>query len=473
MIAQSRPLAWLLALAGFFLACAAVRANEIRAISLYAESTGTRAEIHLAAAGEYRMMTLTGPDRLVVDFPDSRAKEKLSLPAAAGVVSTVRTGEPVPGTLRVVFDLTQPAVAARPQIHQADDNHNDARLIIQWPSTAVSSSSTAVAQTPSASTPTVSVATNSEQAKQEAARALALLTASNNTAEPATPNTAASPELTTTPSRPAPATPVAPPTATNAAIVPVSMQPGMRPLIIAIDAGHGGKDPGAINRSTGTQEKHVALAIARELARQVDATPGLRAYLTRNSDVFIELPARSRMARAAHADMFISIHANASKNNLAARGASVHLLSTRGASSQYARWLANEENAADLIGGIRPRSDDVVTNVLLSLAQSGTMKASQDAGNHVLEQLRQVGRIHSQNLEYANLSVLRNADMPAMLVETGFLSNREDERLLVSAAYQRRVANAILQGVITFFSRQPPPGTLFAARAQAETKTSR
>jgi len=455
MIARSRPLALLLAFAVFFLACAIVRANEIRAINVQAESSGTRAEIHLAAAGEYRMMTLAAPDRLVVDFPASHAKDKLSLPAAAGVVSAVRTGEPVPGTLRVVFDLTGPAVASRPQI---DHSASSPRLIIHWPSTTPSSSSVAAA--PSSTTPTAPVV-NNEQAQQEAARALALLTASNTE----TSSASAAPMVTTTPAVSA--------NTANTAMVPVSMQPGMRPLIIAIDAGHGGKDPGAISPHNRTQEKHVALAIARELARQVDATPGLRAYLTRNSDVFIELPARARMARAAHADMFISIHANASKTNLAARGASVHLLSTRGASSQYARWLANEENAADLIGGVRPRSDDVVTNVLLSLAQSGTMKASQDAGNHVLEQLRQVGRLHSQNLEYANLSVLRNADMPAMLVETGFLSNREDERLLVSPAYQRRVANAILQGVTTFFSRQPPPGTLFAARAQAEMKASR
>jgi len=469
MIARSRPLALLLTLAGFFLACAVVRANEIRAISVQAEANGTRAEIHLATTGDYRMMTLTGPDRLVVDFPNSNAKDKLLLPDAAGVVSAVRTGQPVPGTLRVVFDLTGPAVASRPQIHHADSNHNYVRLVIQWPSTTSAPSSTFLAATPS-STITATPAIDNNQAQQEAARALALLTASNTIAV-ASSTPASAPAVTSSVSSSS-ATATAVNTAT-ATMVPVSMQPGMRPLIIAIDAGHGGKDPGAISRHTGTQEKHVALAIARELARQVDATPGLRAHLIRNSDVFIELPARSRMARAAHADMFISIHANASKNNLAARGASVHLLSTRGASSQYARWLANEENAADLIGGVRPRSDDVVTNVLLSLAQSGTMKASQDAGNHVLDQLRQVGRIHSQNLEYANLSVLRNADMPAMLVETGFLSNREDERLLVSAAYQRRVAGAILQGVITFFSRQPPPGTLFAARAQAEMKASR
>jgi len=465
MIARSRPLALLLALTGFFLACAIVRANEIRAINLQTQASGTRAEIHLATAGDYRMMTLTGPDRLVVDFPDSRATPKLTLPAAAGVVSAVRTGQPVPGTLRVVFDLTGPVVASRPQIHHADSNHNNVRLIIQWPASA--SSTTSMATAPIPTPPTTTAVTDNNKVQDEAARALALLTASNT----------AAPIISTPPAAPVVASAsanLAPPTTTaTTAIAPVSMQPGMRPLIIAIDAGHGGKDPGAISPHNGTQEKHVALAIARELARQVNATPGLRAHLIRNSDVFIELPARARMARAAHADMFISIHANASKNNFSARGASVHLLSTRGASSQYARWLANEENAADLIGGVRPRSDDVVTNVLLSLAQSGTMKASQDAGNHVLDQLRQIGRLHSQHLEYANLSVLRNADMPAMLIETGFLSNREDERLLVSAAYQRRVAGAILQGITTFFSRQPPPGTLFAARAQAEMKTSR
>jgi len=460
-------LSFLLIFAGLLLAYEGVWANEIQAIHLRVTATGTQAEIELAASGDYRVISLSNPDRLAVDFPDSQLAKNLSLPRAAGVVSAVRTGQPTPGTLRIVFDLSAPVIAQRPQMHTVSNHENRAtRLLIEWPQPGQRAAAAAKPADTTASS------AENKATHEEADRVLALLTASN--AAPIASDAASLPASTppTTPvANPPPqarALPVTTTPATTASTTPVRMNSSIRPLIIAIDAGHGGRDPGAVNRTTGTKEKDVALAIARELARQVDATPGLRAYLIRNSDVYIELPVRSQMARAAHADMFISVHANASKNNLAARGASVHLLSTRGASSQYARWLANEENAADLIGGTRPRSGDMVTNVLLSLAQSGTLKASQDAGNHVLNELRQIGRLHSRNLEYANLSVLRNADMPAMLVETGFLSNSEDERLLVSAAYQRRVASAILQGITTFFSRQPPPGTLFAARAQAE-----
>lgn len=247
----------------------------------------------------------------------------------------------------------------------------------------------------------------------------------------------------------------------------IRMQPGMRTLVVAIDPGHGGQDPGAIG-PTGKREKDVTLAVARELARQVNATPGLRAYLTRDSDVFIPLPMRAQRARAAKADIFVSIHADAAENR-AATGSSVYVLSTKGASSQRARWLADKENAADLIGGVSlQQTEGTLANVLLDLAQSGNMKASEDAAGHVLGGLKRIGNNHKPNLERANFAVLRTSDMPAMLVETAFISNPDEERRLTDPAYQRRVAGAVLDGVHTYFSRQPPPGTLFAARAQAE-----
>ncbi len=241
----------------------------------------------------------------------------------------------------------------------------------------------------------------------------------------------------------------------------------MRPLVVAIDAGHGGQDPGARGPG-GTREKDVTLAIARELARQVNATPGLKAYLTRDSDVFIPLEYRARRASANKADIFISIHADAAENH-SARGSSVYILSTRGASSQRARWLADKENAADVIGGARVRvADNTLTSVLLDLTQSGNMKASEDAAQHVLGGLKRVGNNHKPDIERANFAVLRTSDkMPAMLVETAFISNPEEEKRLTDPAFQRTLARAILDGVDTYFSRQPPPGTLYAARAQA------
>jgi N-acetylmuramoyl-L-alanine amidase len=240
----------------------------------------------------------------------------------------------------------------------------------------------------------------------------------------------------------------------------------LRPLVIAIDAGHGGQDPGAIGQA-GSREKDVTLAISRELARQVDATPGLKAYLVRDTDVFIPLYERAKRARRAGADMFISIHADAAENR-SADGSSVYVLSLKGASSQRARWLADKENASDLIGGARVAGgDSTLTSVLLDLTQSGNMKASEDAASQVLSGLQRVGNIHKRDVERANFAVLRTADMPSMLVETAFISNAAEEKRLRDPAFQRTIASAVLQGVTGYFTLQPPPGTLFAARAAA------
>jgi N-acetylmuramoyl-L-alanine amidase len=212
----------------------------------------------------------------------------------------------------------------------------------------------------------------------------------------------------------------------------------------------------------------VTLAIARELARQVDATPGLKAYLTRDSDYFIPLPQRARKAHSARADIFISIHAD-SFTSPEARGAGVFVLSTRGASSQRARWLADKENAADVIGGNRVHGgDSVLTSVLLDLTQSGNLKASEDAAGYVLGNLDAIGNLHKGDIERANFAVLRTSDnMPAMLVETGFISNPGEEAKLRSKGYQQQLATAILGGINRYFTTQPPPGTLYALRAQA------
>ena len=214
--------------------------------------------------------------------------------------------------------------------------------------------------------------------------------------------------------------------------------------------------------------QNVTLAIARELARQINATQGMKAFLTRDTDVFIPLGQRARRASANKADIFLSIHADAAENRNA-RGSSVYVLSTRGASSQRARWLADKENAADVIGGERVRVvDNTLKSVLLDLTQSGNMKASEDAASHVLGGLKRVGNNHKPEIERANFAVLRTSDkMPAMLVETAFISNPDEEKRLIDRDFQRTLATAILDGIDDYFSRQPPPGTLYAARAQA------
>jgi len=496
---------------GLGLASVSAWAGEVRQVLLNTGATGTRAEISLVGSGGYKTLSLAGPNRLVVDFPDSSAIRNLKMPAAQGVVTAVRTGQPVPGTFRVVFDLAESVAPFRPQMQREG---NESKLVIEWPgdgpAVAASRPATPPAaqpQAPAAGASPAPTPAESAQSRNDAARATALLTAqvqqqaSAAAATPATPTpapstapaqvaaagTAASSTPSSSPAAilagqrtaavvttppatvPAPApTPVEPPRpAMPSDASRIRMQAGMRHLVVAIDPGHGGQDPGAIG-PTGKREKDVTLAVARELARQVNATPGLKAYLTRDSDVFIPLPMRAQKARANKADIFISIHADAAENR-SATGSSVYVLSTKGASAQRARWLADKENAADLVGGVRlQQTEGTLANVLLDLAQSGYMKASEDAAGHVLGGLKRIGNNHKPNIERANFAVLRTSDMPAMLVETAFISNPDEERRLIDPAYQRKIAGAVLDGVHTFFSRQPPPGTLYAARAQAE-----
>ncbi|MBO9827092.1 N-acetylmuramoyl-L-alanine amidase [Xanthomonas sp. A2111] len=506
------------AAAGWCLAVQTAFAGQVQSVSLDNGATGTRAEIRLQGSGGFSTLSLANPNRLVVDLPDSSAAKGLKLPAGGGVVSAVRTGHPVPGTLRIVFDLSSQVVAFKPQMQTIGGS---SVLVIEWPGEAPAGKAVA-GDVPAAATPVpqpapVPTPKPAVDARAEAARATAALTSSvvqraNQPAPtPVPPPVATTPAPTVVPSAPsvaaavpgrpvpgvvstpAPAT-VAPPASEpserddaddDAAVAAaaearpvmpsaaarVKMAPGMRPLIVAIDPGHGGQDPGASGPS-GKHEKDVTLAIGRELARQINATPGMKAYMTRTTDVFIPLPMRAQKARAAKADIFISIHADAAENR-SATGSSVYVLSTKGASSQRARWLADKENAADLIGGVRlQKTDSTLANVLLDLAQSGHMKASEDAAGHVLGGLKRIGNNHKPEIERANFAVLRTSDMPAMLVETAFISNPDEERRLTDPAYQRRIAGAVLDGVSTFFTRQPPPGTLFAARAQAEAEAA-
>lgn len=512
------------------------QASEIKSLRVDAGPAGTRAEIALDKASEYRLIRLSSPERLVVDLPAGRLVKGLSVPSGAGIVTAVRTGHPEPGLTRIVFDLAQSVAVLKPRIESFAEGP---RLVLEWPGdgetprgnaaaatragvpagslagspagSANAGSSTAVSPPtpakPSQPDVDASNAATSRLITEIAARTSAMAvpssgmpatgvpsngipsngmpsngissnsTSSNIGGTPAavrTPVSVASVPATTLPESGS-ATPstIAGGTVAKAAApsaiapepgVPLRGQAGMRPLVIAIDAGHGGQDPGATGPS-GKREKDVVLQISRELARQINATPGMRAYLVRDADVYVERPQRARRARSAKADMFVSIHADAATNR-AANGSSVFTLSTRGASSQYARWAADRENASDLVGGVRLEKG-TLSSVLLDLAQTGHMKASQDAARLVLAGLGEVGRNHKRDVEYANFEVLRNADMPAMLVETGFISHPDEERRLSDAAYQRRLARAVLDGISTYFQRQPPPGTLYAARAAA------
>jgi N-acetylmuramoyl-L-alanine amidase len=234
-----------------------------------------------------------------------------------------------------------------------------------------------------------------------------------------------------------------------------------RDVVIAIDAGHGGQDPGAIG-PRGTHEKDVTLQIARRLATAIDATPGMQAVLIRDDDVFLPLKRRYEKARDAKADLLISLHADAIASGRAA-GSSVYMLSTRGASSEAARWLADRENASDLVGGVSlADKDDTLAAVLLDLSQGATLGASDAAASHVLLALSRFGRVHKQEVQRANFVVLRSPDVPSILVETAFISNAEEEKRLRDPRHQSNLAQAITEGVSNYFYAAPPPGTFIA-----------
>lgn len=239
-------------------------------------------------------------------------------------------------------------------------------------------------------------------------------------------------------------------------------EPGkLRDIVIAIDAGHGGKDPGASGHR-GTMEKHVALAIARELARLVKNEKGMRPVLIRDGDYYIGLRERIEKAREHKADLFISIHADAFHEKHA-QGSSVYALSLRGASSEAAEWLANRENASELIGGVSlGDKDDIVASVLLDLSQTATIQASLDVGSEVLRELGQHNKLHRSHVQQAGFMVLKSPDIPSILVETAFISNPSEERKLAEPRHQAKIAESILSGVKHYFSRKPPRGTLLA-----------
>ncbi|MBS1211462.1 MAG: cell wall hydrolase/autolysin [Proteobacteria bacterium] len=228
--------------------------------------------------------------------------------------------------------------------------------------------------------------------------------------------------------------------------------PSVKDLVIAIDAGHGGKDTGAIGRQ-GTREKDVVLAIARKLAWMIGAEPGMRPVLIRKSDEFIDLRKRAEIARRARADIFISLHADA-YIDADAKGSAVFTLSDHGASSVAARWLADRENSADLVGGVKLRDKGkVLASVLLDLSQSATAEASDRAATRILNELRKNHHLHHREVQKAGFVVLKSPDIPSLLVETAFISNPEEEKNLLSGKYQEQIARSIFWGIRAYFAK--------------------
>jgi N-acetylmuramoyl-L-alanine amidase len=243
-----------------------------------------------------------------------------------------------------------------------------------------------------------------------------------------------------------------------------------RDVVIAVDAGHGGEDPGATGHA-GVHEKDVVLAIARALAQRINSEPGMRAILTRDRDEFLVLRERIRRARAAKADLFVSVHADSIANS-AVSGSSVYVLSERGATNEAARWLAERENAADLMGGVSlADKDKTLASVLLDLSQSANISASMSAAQSVIGALQSVGLVRKSQVQQAQFVVLKSPDIPSMLVETAYISNPAEERRLRNPAQQAALAAAIFTGLRSYFAGNPPAGTHFALLHAAPAPT--
>ena len=366
------------------------------------------------------------PDRLVIDLPGMSLDEVLkSLPGKISAedpyIQGVRVGQFRPDVVRVVIDLKQ---KAEPQIFTLDPvaQYRHRLVIDVYPKT-----------------------------PRDPIQALLAELGNKHGAS----STAGTPQLSETPDLP-PAAALSPPAK--------GRTPASAPYVIVIDPGHGGEDPGAIGHF-GSREKDVTLAVARRLKRILDAQPKLRCALTRNDDYFVPLGERVRRARAAQADLFVSIHADAVVSS-SPRGSSVYVLSDRGASSTTARWLANKENEADLIGGVNlGQKNEHVAKTLLDLSLTATMQDSAKLGRHLLASLGEINPLHKRDIEYANFAVLRNPDVPAVLIETAFISNPEEERRLNDPAYQERLAQAISKGLQRYLeAAAPTPRLLMAAR---------
>jgi len=416
-------------------AFAAGASVELRGISVSSGNGGMLVTLATSAPTTHRFFTLEGPDRVVVDLAGTRLASGVRLPKGEGIVATIRTGEQSRGTLRVVIELESAAASSGAWQPAFADVGN--RFVVAVGTKAfVAAAGSKGAQAPAGAAAARAVADTSEK----------------KSAAPKSPAGKKSPAA------------ASPPKVVRAPHAPAD---GNRDIIIAVDAGHGGQDPGAIGRN-GTREKDVVLAVSRALAARINAEPGMRAVLIRDSDHFIVLRDRQLRARAAKADLFVSIHADAIRDRNIS-GASVYVLSERGASSEAARWLAERENAADLMGGVKlDDKEQSLASVLLDLSQTASLSASMTAAELVLLSLDRAVEVRKPKVQQAGLIVLKSPDIPSMLVETAYISNPREEARLGTARHQQKLAEAIFKGLRSYFESSPPPGTLFAQMRRSQ-----
>lgn len=402
---------------------------KILGVRIWPAEDYTRITMESDKALPITQQLLSNPDRLVVDvqgmelnstLKDLVAKVKPNDP----YVSQIRVGQFQPGMVRIVFDLKEPV---KPQLFTLDPiAEYQYRMVLDlYPATP-----------PDPLMELVKSSARKENALEKANEEIDLIA-----------------QFATKKEKEAPRAPVA-------QAIPDVKQPAApakqkRLITIAIDAGHGGEDPGAIG-AMGSKEKNVVLSIAKRLRDKIDNDAYMRPFLTRDGDYFVPLHTRVQKARRVEADLFVSIHADAFIEPRA-KGASVFALSQMGASSTTARWMANKENASDLIGGINIKTQDKqVANLLLDMSTTAQIKDSVQVGQSILKQIGGFAPLHKNKVEQASFAVLRAPDIPSILVETAFISNPQEEARLNDDAYQDRIAEAILRGIKDYFSKNPP-----------------
>lgn len=393
------------------LAAEVLAASDVKSVRLWRAPDNTRLVFDLSGPVQHSVFTLAAPDRIVIDVSGAKLATNLEqLSIANTPITGVRAAARDADNLRVVIDLSAPVTPK--SFVLAPNQQYGHRLVVDL-------------------------------------------------FDQGTPGAAAA----NSPSPAAPVTPAVPVTPTQAPPKLTPVPNGKRDIIIAIDAGHGGEDPGALAPTKGQFEKNVTLAIAKELQRQINAEKGFRGELVRTGDYFIPLRKRTEIARKKGADLFVSIHADAAPRSSAA-GASVYALSERGATSETARWLADAENQSDLIGGAGnvtlDDKDKMLAGVLLDLSMTASLSSSLNVGQKVLSNMGSITPLHKRRVEQAGFMVLKSPDIPSILVETGFISNPNEARKLHTASHQQALARSIRTGVRQFFQENPPPGTYIA-----------
>ena len=419
---------------------------SIIAVRVWPAADYTRVTIESDMPLVERHFLVAQPGRLVIDVEGLELSPELrelvgKVKPDDPFIERLRVGQNLPRVVRLVIDLKQPTA---PQLFTlAPVAAYQHRLVFDLYPTQQRD-------------PLLALLREKEMAEQKAAKAVqdALGEFIGKVDKPPLPKDAASAVALPGPppaaSAPIKQTPAPPPP-------PTALAQGKldRLVVVALDPGHGGEDPGAVGPS-GLREKDVVLAIALQLRERINAVPGMRAMLTRDADYFVPLQDRVRKARRVQADLFVSIHADAFLTPKA-RGASVFALSQNGASSSAARWMADRENAADLVGGVNLKAKDpTVLRTLLDMSTTAQINDSMKAGHEVLGHIGKVGRLHKAQVEQAGFAVLKAPDIPSILVETAFISNPEEEAKLRDPKYQKHLVEALANGISRYFAKNPP-----------------